>query len=75
MSHAPFSPKYQPTDNRMQPTVTGVNENGELIWSMVPKAPWHLNMFPVGYQGQFFEKWTRLALAEAGYDDFEMEGQ
>jgi hypothetical protein len=58
---------YQNPD-AMQPTCGGVDENGELIWMVVPKARWHQAMFPVRYLGNFTEQWMFLIMKEKGID-------
>ncbi len=59
--------QYDPKD-RYQPTFSGVDAKGEIVWTLQAKQTWHLEMFPVRYRGDFSEQWMRLLLAENGFD-------
>lgn len=50
-----------------QPTCVGTDANGELIWELKMKEPWHLKMFPVPYGGDFTEQWMWKTLQEKGH--------
>jgi len=58
---------YVPTAG-YQPVCVGLDENGELLWRLQMKEPWHMKMFPVRYTGDFSEQWMWLVLAEKGMD-------
>ncbi len=47
-----------------QPTCAGIDERGELVWGRQAKETWHLEMFPVRYDGDFKEHWMRLLLVQ-----------
>jgi hypothetical protein len=51
-----------------QPWCTGVDENGELVWTTKMKEPWHLKMFPVIYTGDFMTQWMWKSLQEKGLE-------
>lgn len=51
-----------------QPTCQGIDVNGEIVWDLKMKEPWHLKMFPVNYGGDFKTEWMWLCLHEKGLD-------
>jgi hypothetical protein len=57
-----------------QPVCAGVDPQGELLWDLQMKAPWHSKMFPVRYQGDFGEQWMWLSLMEKGLEWDRAEG-
>lgn len=57
----------------MQPTCRGISKDGKLRWHKVPKAPWHLKMFPNKYDGDFAVAWMYASLYSQGYDWSEEE--
>jgi hypothetical protein len=54
--------------NGYQPICKGLDLEGELIWDLKMKEPWHLKMFPVHYTGDFSEQWMYLILMEKGIE-------
>lgn len=49
---------------RIQPTVVGLNKNGELVWEGRAMARWQMLMFPVRYVGDFIAHWYARAFEE-----------
>lgn len=58
---------YSP-DGTMQLTCKGLSKKGELVWISIPKAAWHLMMFPNRYKGDFKDQWMMVSILNDGFD-------
>ena len=57
--------KIVTTCERIQPTVVGVDHNGELIWEGRAMEEWQMIMFPViNWFREFFSRWSEAAGVE-----------
>lgn len=54
--------QYIPKDGYQPVCVSLIN--GELVWDLKIKEPWHTQMFPIRYTGDFGEQWMRLIIME-----------
>lgn len=53
---------------RVQPTVVGVDANGELIWEGREMPDWQKALFLVKYAGDFLGHWMKARLAAYGIE-------
>lgn len=61
---------------RIQPTCTGVDKNGELIWEGREMAFWQKLLFRVPYLGDFINSWTtRSDTEKTGHEFLDKEGK
>jgi hypothetical protein len=49
---------------RIQPTCTGLNEKGELVWEGRTMAFWQMVMFRVQYIGDFINSWMTRSMRD-----------